>query len=171
MQSLITGTVAAAAATALFAGGAAQAAPGGVLGPTGYKGLHLGQPEAEAEATGLVVNKESYQGCDYYDMHPDEGKQNPGNGVFISPDDGVQVIGGTTLSHTPEGLTFGKTRADVEQAYGELTPVPPFDWVVTTDVPNEDSGAKYRFAFDENNTISDFGLETADPASCVDPNR
>lgn len=167
MQSLITGTVAAAAATALFAGGAAQAAPGGVLGPTGYKELHLGQEQAAAEATGLIVNKDPGDGCDYYRMHPDEGKQNPGSGVFVSPEKGVQMIGGTTLSHTPEGMTFGKTRDEVEQAYGELTPVPPFDWIVTTDVPNEDSGAKYRFAFDEQNKISDFGLEAADPAPCV----
>lgn len=170
MKSLITGTVAAAAATALFAG-TAQAEPGGVLGPTGYKDLHLGQEQAEAEATGLVVNKQPGEGCDYYDMHPDEGQQNPGSGVFISPEKGVQMIGGTTLSHTPEGITLGQPREQVEQAYDELTPVPPFDWVVTTDVPNEDSGAKYRFAFDEDNKVSDFGLESADPVPCVDPNR
>ncbi len=167
MRSLITGTLAAAAATALFAG-AAQADPGAVLGPTGYKDLRLGQPQAEAEATGLIVDKRPGDGCDRYYLHPDEGEQNPGSGVFISPTEGIQMIGGTNLSRTPEGVTFGTTREQVEHAYDELTPVPPHDWVVTTDVPNEGSGAKYRFAFDENNEVSDFGLETADPSPCLE---
>lgn len=168
MNRALTSLVAAAATTALLAG-AAQAAPGGVLGPTGYKGLHLGQSEADAEATGLVLDKEPYKACDYYRMNPSEGQQNPGSGVFISPTEGVQLIGGTTLSHTPEGITLGTPREQVERAYDQLTPVPPFDWVVVTDVPNEGSGHKYRFAFDENGRVSDFDLETADPRDCVDP--
>lgn len=167
MKRALTGFIAAAATTALLAG-AAQAEPGGVLGPTGYKSLHLGQSEADAEATGLVLDKNSYKACDYYRMNPDEGQQNPGSGVFISPTKGVQLIGGTTLSHTPEGITLGTPREQVERTYDKLTPVPPFDWVVVTDVPNENSGNKYRFAFDEKGVVSDFNLETADPSDCVE---
>src|SRR5690606_30350767 len=55
-----------------------------VLGPEGYKTLEIGQSGAAAEATGLLVDKQPGP-CDRYYLHPDEGEQNVGSGVFIDP--------------------------------------------------------------------------------------
>lgn len=158
---------AAVAAACALTAGAAHAADEAVLGPVGYKTLHLGQSQPDAEATGLLVDKQVGETCTYYSLHPDEGQHNPGSGVFVERSKGVVVIGGTSLSHTPEGITLGTPRADVEAAYDELTPVPPHDWIVTTDVPGDDTGSTYRFAFDEDGVVSDFALEAADTEGCV----
>ncbi len=159
--------VVAVAATCALGGGVAQAADDAVVGPDGYKTLHLGQSLAEAEATGLLVGKQVGENCTYYSLRPEEGQSNPGSGVFIDPAEGVVFIGGTSLSRTPEDITLGTTRSDVEAAYENLTPVPPHDWIVETDVPDDEAGSKYRFAFDEAGSVSDFGLRASETGGCT----
>ncbi|QGK70773.1 hypothetical protein GIY23_15730 [Allosaccharopolyspora coralli] len=164
-RSVMAG-VAVAAACAL-GGGVAQAADDAVVGPDGYKTLHLGQSLAEAEATGLLVGKQVGENCTYYSLRPEEGQSNPGSGVFVDPAEGVVFIGGTSLSRTPEHVTLGTARSDVEAAYEDLTPVPPQDWIVETDVPGGEPGSKYRFAFDQAEAVSDFGLRAANTGGCT----
>ena len=136
MKRIVIATVAL-ATTLLIGGTPAEAQEEPTLGPEGYKTLHIGQPGGDAEATGLLVNKQS-DGCDRYYLHPDEGEQNIGSGVFIDPTLGVVVIGGTTESTTPEGVGMGSTLEDVQAAYPDLAPLPPTDFVYNAQVPGSD---------------------------------
>lgn len=136
-----------------------------VLGPEGYKTLEIGQSGAAAEATGLLIDKQPGP-CDRYYLHPDEGEQNVGSGVFIDPDLGVVMIGGTTESHTPEGVGMGTPLADVRVAYPDLEPVPPTDFVYRAQVPGGE--LTYRFAFSEEDLVSDFALHPDDMGACGD---
>ncbi len=142
----------------------AEAPGGGVLGPTGYKTLHLGQSEHAAEQTGLLVDKKAGGGCAVYHLRPAEGKPNPGGGVFIESRKGVAMITGTNRIHTPEGVTMGTGLDRVKAAYPRLKKID--DWIFETAVPGGKHGERYRFAFDERNTVSDFALEAADRGRC-----
>jgi hypothetical protein len=164
MKRTLTASVVLAATIAIGGGTPATAQDQPILGPEGYKQLHVGQPGAEAEATGLLVNKQS-DGCDRYYLHPDEGEQNIGSGVFIDPTLGVVMIGGTTESQTPEGVGMGSTFAEVEAAYPDLAPVPPTDFVYSASVPGHD--VLYRFAFDGSNEVSDFALHPRNMGTCA----
>lgn len=82
---LLLGTLGTATATAATGTSGTATAPGGVLGPDGYKGIQLGQSERDAEKTGLLVNKQTTSGCDFYRLAASEGKPNLGGGVFIEP--------------------------------------------------------------------------------------
>lgn len=148
------------------AGGFAQAADDVVLGPDGYKTLRLGQSQADAEATGLLVDKEPGQTCVFYRLRPEEGQQHPGSGVFVDPAKGVVMIGGTDRSHTPEGIKLRSAKDQVKAAYPDLSPAPPGDFVFTAAAVGSETGAKYRFAFKPNERVNDFGLENADLGGC-----
>lgn len=135
-----------------------------ILGPEGYKTLHIGQPGPDAEATGLLVNKQP-GACTFYYLHPDEGEQNIGSGVFIDPTLGVVMIGGTTRSHTPEGIAMGATLEAVRGAYPDVTPVPPTDFVFSAGVPGH-AELRYRFAFNGTGRVSDFALHAENMGAC-----
>ena len=148
--------------------GAASAAPADepVLGPQGYKDLFLGQDEAAAEATGLLVGKQPGEGCDFFDLPASEGRPNVGGGVFVEPSKGVVVITGTDKIRTPEGITMGSKLDEVEGAYPELAPVEPYDFVYDTPAPGGQAGERYRFAVDEDGLVADFAVEAADRGTC-----
>ncbi|GAB3482815.1 hypothetical protein [Amycolatopsis cihanbeyliensis] len=147
------------------ASGASVAGDERVLGPRGYKSLHLGQPEPAARATGLLVDKQAGEECHYYYLRPSEGQTNVGSGVFVDPGRGVMMIGGTVKSHTPKGVTLGSRFGEVRAAYPDMRRLPPLTWVYTAAVPgNED--ARYRFAFDEAGRVADFALEAAEMGAC-----
>ncbi|WP_406071868.1 hypothetical protein OG372_34475 [Streptomyces sp. NBC_01020] len=161
---LLLGTLGTATATAETGTSGTATAPGGVLGPDGYKGIQLGQSERDAEKTGLLVNKQTTPGCDFYRLAASEGKPNLGGGVFIEPRKGVVVITGTNLIRTPEGITMGTGLARVKAAYPRLTKVG--DFIFETPVPGGTPGERYRFAVDEQNLVADFALEATDRGTC-----
>ncbi|MEV0281758.1 hypothetical protein AB0I22_35965 [Streptomyces sp. NPDC050610] len=146
------------------AAASADAPGGGVLGPNGYKSLHLGQSEHEAEQTGLLVDKQSGGGCAIYHLRPAEGKPNPGGGVFIESRKGVAMITGTHLIRTPEGVTMGTGLDRVKAAYPRLKKID--DWIFETPAPGGEHGERYRIAFDDRDKVSDFALEAADRGRC-----
>ncbi|KOG66330.1 hypothetical protein [Streptomyces varsoviensis] len=146
------------------AAASAEAPSGGVLGTNGYKSLHLGQSEQAAERTGLLVDKKGGGGCAVYRLRPAEGKPNPGGGVFIESRKGVAMITGTDRIHTPEGVTMGTALDRVKAAYPRLKKID--DWIYETPAPGGKHGERYRVAFDERNTVSDFALEAADRGRC-----
>ncbi|MFE7117104.1 hypothetical protein ACFU99_17005 [Streptomyces sp. NPDC057654] len=151
--------------TPLGSTAASAAAPdGGVLGPDGYKSLHLGQSERAAEQTGLLVDKKGGGGCSVYHLRPSEGKPNPGGGVFIESRKGVAMITGTDRIHTPEGVTMGTSLDRVKAAYPRLKKID--DWIFETPVPGARHGQRYRIAFDDQDQVSDFALEAADRGRC-----
>lgn len=162
--------VAATIAAALTLGGSlpasAESTGEPILGPEGYKSLYIGQSGDEAEATGLLVDKRPGP-CDRYYLHPDEGEQNVGSGVFIDPELGVVLIGGTTKSHTPEGIGMGSSLEEIRAAYPDLTPVPPTDYVYEADVPGFEEH-QYRFAVDESDRVTDFVLHAEEAGQCLE---
>ena len=158
----VVGAVVAALA---LAGGTAGAAEAPVLGPDGYKDLELGQSEQEAVDTGLLVDREQPGDCIFYRLRPEEGKPNPGGGVFIDPHLGVVMIGGTDKIRTPEGVGFGTPLQEVRESYPDLQQQPGSDFVYETDVP-EHPELQYTFAVDEGELVSDFGLEAPSMGAC-----
>jgi len=153
------------AAALALAGTATAGAGGATIGPDGYKGLHLGQTAAEAEATGLLVDRQPGE-CTRYYLNPSEGTQNPGGGVWIDQRVGLVFVSGTERTHTPEGITMGSTLDQVREAYPQLRPVPPTDYVYTADVPGH-PGANYRFAVDEQQRVRDYGVNADDMGTCA----
>ncbi|QFU85652.1 hypothetical protein [Amycolatopsis sp. YIM 10] len=157
MSGIMTGLLASALLMTPADGGA-------VLGPDGYKTLHLGQPETAAESTGLLIDKDATTACHLYYLHPDEGQTNVGSGVFADPAIGLVMIGGTATSHTPEGITLGSREFQVRSAYPDLEPVPPVPEVMRTQVPGHPD-KYYRFAFNQGR-VADFALESANMGAC-----
>lgn len=155
----------AAAAALALTGGTAGAAEAPVLGPDGYKGLELGQSEQEAVDTGLLVDRQQPQDCIFYRLRPEEGKPNPGGGVFVDPNLGVVMIGGTDLIETPEGVGFGTALDEVRESYPGLQQQPGSDFVYETDVPGHPE-LQYTFAVDEGELVSDFGIEAPSKGAC-----
>lgn len=108
-----------------------------VLGPVGYRApghptLRLGMSQAEAEATGLLVDPHSQDGCTWYHIREDAG----GTGavghqrVAVSESLGVVNIPGPNETRTPEGVTsgqitpggpYGSTLEEVRQHYPQFT--------------------------------------------------
>lgn len=158
----VTGALAAALA---FAGTATAGADTATLGPDGYKGLHPGQTTAEAEATGLLVDKQQNGGCTRYYLNPSEGQQNVGGGVWIDQQAGLVLLSGTERTHTPEGITMGSTLDQIRKAYPDLKPVPPQDFVYDTQVPGHPE-LHYRFAVDDQQRVRDYDLDTGSLGAC-----
>ncbi|SFP66318.1 hypothetical protein SAMN05421810_10326 [Amycolatopsis arida] len=158
--ALTLGTVGSAAGSAGTA-----ATEGATLGPEGYKTLRLGQSEREAEATGLVRDRQTGDPCHVYNLAAGEGQRNVDSGVFVDPVKGVVMIGGTVRSHTPEGVTLGSRLERVRAAYPSLRQVPPMEWVYEAPVPGNPAAA-YRFAVDERDRVADFALEARDMGAC-----
>ncbi|WP_133116325.1 hypothetical protein [Amycolatopsis antarctica] len=138
-----------------------------VLRASNYKALHLGQSEADALATGLLVNPQPAEGCVYYSMPVSEGRSNLGGGVFVEPSKGVVVISGTDQIRTPAGIGIGAPLDDVEGAYPALAPTGPTGFVFDTPAPGGQNGERFRFAVDEVNAVSDFAAEAADTGTCT----
>lgn len=153
------------AAALALTGTAATAGTDTNLGPHGYKGLQIGQNTTEAEATGLLVDKQVQGDCTRYYLDPAEGKQHPGGGVWVDKKTGVVLISGTDRTHTPEGITMGSTLDQVRKAYPALKPVPPQDFVYDTTVPGHPE-LRYRFAVDEQQRVTDYGLNTPSIGAC-----
>ncbi|MFB9904916.1 hypothetical protein [Allokutzneria oryzae] len=144
--------------------GVAQASERNILGPTGYKGIELGASEAQAVATGLLVDGEGGEFCRRYYFAPTEGTMPRASGVFISGSRGVTLIGGTSRMRTNEGVGRGSKLADAKRVYPDLTRDPEADWLYTSPVPgNKD--AKYKFVV-LNDIVDDFSLESNDRGGC-----
>lgn len=169
--ALITGSVAgnAAARETGFPGSAGEA----VLGPAGYKTLQLGMAEDAAVATGLVVDRQTIGQCHWYRLAASEGRQNPGNGVIVSPSRGVVSIPGTESSRTPEGIVMGSvdnsagsTLDQVKRAYPDLVhrPGDP-DFIFRTPVPAH-FGTHYGFATGDDDRVKDMNLTSDDDGGC-----
>ncbi|SFB61105.1 hypothetical protein SAMN05216266_12738 [Amycolatopsis marina] len=160
---LVAGSVALIVAASAVA--TAQAEDSWTLGPDGYKALRLHQPEQAAERTGLLVDKQADAPCHLFHLRAAEGQTNVGSGVFVDPGRGVVMIGGTVKSHTPEGISIGSSLAEVRAAYPALATVPPMSWVYRARVEGR-TDARYRFAFDDNNQVADFALESTRMGTC-----
>jgi hypothetical protein len=87
-----------------------------VLGPTGFRGLELGQTVEEAKATGVLGDQDTAIGqyCDYYHLMVDG---QPAGWVLVS--DTVQAIDSDALQ-TPEGIGAGSTLEQAEAAYPDI---------------------------------------------------
>ncbi|MQA10927.1 MAG: hypothetical protein GEU98_20700 [Pseudonocardiaceae bacterium] len=164
-RSVIPAAIAAIAVAPLSGSASAAQVDENAVGPHGYQDLQLNMPENQANATGLLVDRQAEGKCHYYYLRPSEGKPHPGSGVFVSETKGVVMIGGTDQTHTPEGLGFGDHFAEVKAAHPTLHSTDDPSWVYTAPVPGNPD-AQYRFAFSEEGTVSDFGLEAKDMAEC-----
>jgi hypothetical protein len=87
-----------------------------VFGPTGFRGLELGQTLEEAQATGVLGDQNSPTGpyCDYYHLMVDG---EPAGWVLVS--DTVQAIDSDALQ-TPEGIGAGSTLEQAATAYPDV---------------------------------------------------
>lgn len=144
-----------------------------VLGPAGYKALGLGMGESDAVATGLIVDQQTIGQCHWYYLAPGEGRQNPGDGVVISPSRGVVSIPGTEESHTPEMIVMGSvdnsagsTLDEVKRAYPNLSHRSGnADFLYQTPVPGN-AGAHYGFAIGDDGRVKDMTLTAEDDGGC-----
>lgn len=90
-----------------------------VIGPSGYRELHLGMTAVQAEATGLIVANAqpvSGAGCLGYDY---AGSPNEANhySVLISPTLGVVRVDGRAGAVTPEGARIGTSESELKRLY------------------------------------------------------
>lgn len=137
------------------------------LGPTGYKSLRLGQQQEQAEATGLLVDKQTFaSACTMYYLRPEEGQQNVGSGVWIDDQRGVVMISTTDRSRTPENIGLGSTLKQARAAYPKLRQNPETDFVYTTPTPGN-AHATYALAVDKVDRLADLTLSAEDMGSCV----
>jgi len=142
-----------------LATGSAEAATAGtprILDSFGYGALKLGMPEAAAEATGLLTDREPGK-CDAYYFVPAEGSMPRSSGVFISPASGVNRIGATSKTRTPQEIWRGSTLDDLRDAYPGLVQDSGQDWIYRAPAPGN-TAAEYSFVV-ENNQVEDFALE------------
>ena len=153
------------AALALTATSFAGADPA-TVGPTGYKGLHMGQSAADGEATGLLVDKQPDGACTRYYLAPSEGGQDRAGGVWFDRNQGLVLLSGTDRTHTPEGITVDSTLDQVRHAYPDLVQLPPpEDHVYTTEVPGHPN-LHYRFAISNVQTVNDYGINASSLGAC-----
>jgi len=131
-----------------------------VLGPTGFRGLELGQTLEEAQATGVLGDEDPAIGrqCDYYHLMVDG---QAAGWVLVS--DTVQAIDSDALQ-TPEGIGAGSTLDQAAAAYPDVG-----DQFVTQNgraivaAPGNDN-ARYNLRFTDDG-ISRIALE-ADGLPC-----
>lgn len=87
-----------------------------VLGPTGYRAVQLGQPRAQAEATGMVgLSTGQYGDCSEYELLEDGA--NVGRVYFRG--EAVAAIM-PLISQTPEGVGPGWTVEQAAAVYPDL---------------------------------------------------
>ncbi|MBA0124130.1 hypothetical protein H0B56_01075 [Haloechinothrix sp. YIM 98757] len=123
---------------------------GPVLGPDGYGRLRLGMTFEEARDAELLADPDADppEGCEPYALA--EGIESVWH-VRISEDLGVAVISASG-AHTPEGITTGSSRAEVESAYSRLRAESGGYHAVA----GEDS--HYRFVFDSHHDVQQLFL-------------
>jgi len=92
-----------------------------VIGPTGIRGLRLGQTLEEAQATGLLSpTAEESRGCQVYEMVSDDRLTGR---VYVNGGT-VQIIDANPVQ-TPQGVGPGWTLAQVHEVYGDFTDTGP----------------------------------------------
>jgi hypothetical protein len=129
-----------------------------VFRPTGIGEIRLGMSRQDLERSRLV--RGPVQGCQAFDA---KNLRGPSNG-YVSDTHGVVMLSGEPPLWTPEGIGFGSTRSEVEEAYGELRADSRVDaWRAT--VPGH-SGTSYAFTFDEGGVVVDMAL-WKDDQDCV----
>ncbi|SNR28434.1 hypothetical protein SAMN06265360_101215 [Haloechinothrix alba] len=121
-----------------------------VLGPDGYGRVRLGMTFEEARDGELLADPDAEppEGCEPYALA--EGTESVWH-VRISEDLGVAVISASG-AHTPEGITTGSSREDVESAYPRLRAESGGYHAIA----GED--AHYRFVFDNHNDVQQLFL-------------
>lgn len=94
---------------------------GKVLGPMGYGNLHLGMSKAQAEATGQLTSgfKTEPKPGDCASSALVDAKGDKDNYVMLSPTQGIAAINGFPGVRTPEGIGYGSTLDEIENAYGK----------------------------------------------------
>ncbi|MBP2473707.1 hypothetical protein JOF53_002579 [Crossiella equi] len=131
-----------------------------VLTAHGYRSLRLGMGEAEAMATGLLTGEDTSGVCRFYRFVHTEGSQPKTSGVFISPTNGVVMIGGTSKMLTPQGVWRGSELADLRDAYPVLRRDRLCDWIYRAAAPGNPR-AHYWFTV-EGGRVTDFGLQASE---------
>ncbi|MGW0522349.1 hypothetical protein [Crossiella sp. NPDC003009] len=125
----------------------------------GYRALRLGMSEADAVATGLLTSDDTSGVCRFYRFAGSEGSQPKTSGVFISPTNGVVMIGGTSKMLTPQGIWRGSELADLRDAYPVLRRDRLCDWIYRAAAPGNPR-AHYWFTVD-GGRVTDFGLQAS----------
>jgi hypothetical protein len=129
-----------------------------VFGPAGIGEIRLGMSRQDLERNRLV--RGPVQQCQAFDA---KNLRGPSNG-YVSATKGVVMLRGEPPLRTPEGIGFGSTRSEVEEAYGELRGDSIEDaWRAR--VPGH-SGTSYSFTFDEGGMVVDMAL-WKDDQDCV----
>lgn len=143
------------------------------VGPKAYKTLRLGMSKRRAVATGLITDPQRIGRCTWYYLERSEGRQNPGDGVVVSPTRGVVNIPGTQRTHTPEGIRMGSVDNHrgslvrrIEHEYPDYSvdksgPTP----IYTAPTPRNRS-AHYTFAIGEDHRVKDFTLTRNRDGGC-----
>jgi hypothetical protein len=127
-----------------------------VLGPTGLKGLELGQSLEDAQATGLLGPKSSDSGgCGVYELTDDRVT----GSVYVSTT--VQAIMADP-TETPEGVGSGWTIAQAKAAYPDLDEVAAEAGHAVVPVPGNAS-ATYNLYFSDGE-VTQVTLQLADQA-------
>jgi hypothetical protein len=129
-----------------------------VFGPTGIGEIRLGMSRQDLERRRLV--RGPVQGCQAFDAKNLRGLSNG----YVSDTHGVVMLSGEPPLWTPEGIGYGSTRGEVEEAYGELLADSVEDaWRAR--VPGH-SGTSYAFTFDDDGVVVDMAL-WKDDQDCV----
>ncbi|MGO1053009.1 hypothetical protein [Crossiella sp. CA198] len=126
----------------------------------GYRALRLGMSEADALDTGLLSTDDTSGVCRFYRFAAAEGSQPKTSGVFISPTNGVVMIGGTSKMLTPQGIWRGSELADLRDAYPVLRRDRLCDWIYRAAAPGNPR-AHYWFTVD-GGRVTDFGLQASE---------
>ncbi|WP_285638795.1 hypothetical protein [Lentzea sp. NBRC 102530] len=120
-----------------------------ILHSFGYKHLLLGMKPAQAEATGLLTDKDTSggQGWAFYQFVASEGDRGPNTWVAAHETCGVQMIIATYAMKTPRGIGVGSSRADLVRAYPSAHADPTGKYDVLVDAPLN-PGFQYAFVID-----------------------
>jgi hypothetical protein len=131
-----------------------------VLGPTGFRELELGQTVDEAQATGLLGDRDPVMGvgggCDYHRLLMD----GPGDFAgFVLVSDTVLYIDSNRMQ-TPEGIGPGSTVEQAKALYPDLDEEAAEKGSALVAVPGNDN-AQYRLQFTDGE-IARIALQEAD---------
>jgi hypothetical protein len=132
-----------------------------VIGPTGIGALKIGMSLNQAKTTGLITRYQTPDGdvgCGYSKL---KGSGGSDGGVTHSRTLGVVAIQAYGKMRTPEGITFGSTMQQVEEAYPDFEPSEVDDTVhagAGRASAHASGHVNYRFTFSDDQVV-ELGLE------------